>query len=77
MTIGELGIKGWDDALTGACPGEQRRVFIPYELAYGADGVEDFVDPESNLILEVAFEQKRDRVLNFLDRISSGRLDFG
>ena len=71
-TIGKIGIKGWDDALKGACPEETRMVFIPYELAYGEEGVEGFVPPKSNLVLQIEFLNVRSRVLNFLDRISSG-----
>ena len=64
--------EGWDDALIGACPGESRLVFIPYELAYGEKGVENFVPPKSNLVLQIEILKVRSRVLNFLDRISSG-----
>ena len=31
-TLGKIGLQGWEDALKGACPGETRLVFIPYEL---------------------------------------------
>ena len=64
--------EGWDDALIGACPGESRLVFIPYELAYGEKGVENFVPPKSNLVLQIEILKVCSRVLNFLDRISSG-----
>ena len=64
--------QGWDDALIGACPGESRLVFIPYELAYGEKGVKNFVPPKSNLVLQIEILEVRSRVLNFLDRISSG-----
>jgi len=65
--------EGWDDALIGACPGESRLVFIPYELAYGEKGVKNFVPPKSNLVLQIEILEVRSRVLmNFLDRISSG-----
>ena len=38
IVIGSSGIKGWDEALSGACKGEKRTVFIPAELAYGEKG---------------------------------------
>ena len=31
-TLGKIGLRGWEEALKGACPGETRLVFIPYEL---------------------------------------------
>ena len=31
-TLGKIGLQGWEEALKGACPGETRLVFIPYEL---------------------------------------------
>ena len=75
-TIGKIGLKGWDEALKGACPEEERLVFIPYELAYGEEGViEDgrvIVPPKANLVMQINFLKVRNRVLNFLDRISSG-----
>lgn len=76
-TIGEIGLKGWDEGLKGACPGETRMVFIPYELAYGEDGVtsedgEVIVPAQANLVMQIEFLKLRNRVLNFLDRISSG-----
>lgn len=71
-TIGEIGVTGWDQALTGACPGEKRRVVVPPHLGYGDEGVADFVPPNTTLILEIEIVKVRNRVLNFLDRISSG-----
>jgi len=77
VTIGKVGLKGWDDALKGACPGEKRLVFIPYELAYGEDGVEGTVPPKANLVMQIEFLKVRNRVLNFLDRISGGSFNSG
>ena len=70
--IGKIEIKGWNDALKGACPGETRMVLIPYQLAYGEEGVDGIVPPKSNLVLQVTIISVRNRVDNFLDRISSG-----
>jgi len=71
-TIGKIGLKGWDEALKGACEGETRMVFIPYDLAYGEDGVEGIIPPKANLVMQIEVLNVRNRVLNFLDRISSG-----
>lgn len=71
-TIGKIGLEGWDEALKGACPEESRLVFIPYELAYGEKGVEGTVPPKANLIMQIDLLKVKNRVLNFLDRISSG-----
>ena len=76
-TIGKIEIKGWNDALKGACPGETRMVLIPYQLAYGEKGVDGIIPPKSNLVLQVTIISVRDRTLNFLDRISSGRFNSG
>jgi len=72
VTIGKIGLKGWDEALKGACPEETRMAFIPYELAYGEDGVEGRVPAKANLVMQITVVAVRNRVLNFLDRISSG-----
>lgn len=72
VTIGKIGLTGWDEALKGACEGETRMAFIPYELAYGEKGAEGYVPPKSNLVLQIEMLKVRSRVLNFLDRISTG-----
>ena len=80
--IGKTGIKGWDQGLTGMCVGEKRRAIIPPELGYGAAGVKDedgkvIIPPNSIVIVDIKMHQKSNRVDNFLERISSGLLDFG
>jgi FKBP-type peptidyl-prolyl cis-trans isomerase len=77
VTIGKIGYKGWDQALTGACQGETRRAFVPYELGYGEQGAGDKIPSNSNLILDIEILNVRSRVLNFLDRISSGSFNGG
>jgi len=80
--IGKTGIKGWDQGLSGMCVGEKRRVIIPPELGYGEKGVtnEDgsvLIPPNSVVVVDIKMHQKSNRVDNFLERISSGLLDFG
>ena len=72
IAIGASGIKGWDLALSGACKGEKRTVFVPAELGYGEKGVEKLVPPNAALILEIEILEYQDRVIGFLERFSSG-----
>ena len=44
---------GWNIGLIGMKAGGKRRLMIPYQLGYGADGVEDVVPPYSDLIFEI------------------------
>lgn len=81
VEIGKTGLKGWDRGLTGMCPNERRRVILPPELAYGTEGIKDgdnvIVPPNSVVIVEIVMHSIANRVDNFLERISSGTLDFG
>lgn len=43
-------LKGWDLGLMGAKAGEKRKLTIPYELGYGADGFPPTIPPQSTLI---------------------------
>ena len=72
IEIGASGIKGWDLALSGACKGEKRTVFVPSELGYGAKGADNLVPPNAALILEIEILTYKDRVIGFLERFSSG-----
>ena len=46
-------IKGWDDGLRGMCVGEKRKLTIPSDLGYGADGSGDKIPGGSTLQFEV------------------------
>lgn len=77
MTIGKAGVKGWDEGTKGACVGEIRRVVVPPSFGYGEKGIDGVIPPNSTLILEMEFLKIEDRVLSFLDRISSGNFGRG
>ena len=46
-------ILGWETGLLGMKEGGKRKIFIPYNLAYGDSGVGDLIPPKSNLIFEI------------------------
>lgn len=46
-------IKGWTEALQLMKVGSKYQLFIPAELAYGADGAGDKIGPNSTLVFEV------------------------
>jgi FKBP-type peptidyl-prolyl cis-trans isomerase len=53
MTIGEALVPGLDDALVSMRPGGCRRIFVPAALAYGKEGVEGMIPPDTDLVFEV------------------------
>ena len=46
-------IVGWDVGFEGMKVGGQRRLFIPYQLAYGANGRPPVIPPRAELIFDV------------------------
>lgn len=46
-------IKGWDAGLVGMKPGETRRLIIPGEIAYGAQGSGSTIPPNATLVFDV------------------------
>ncbi len=46
-------IPGWDQGFGGMRVGGKRRLFIPYQLAYGEDGRPPVIPPKSDLIFDI------------------------
>ena len=50
--VGQV-IQGWDQGIIGMKVGEQRRIFIPSEFAYGEQGAGNIIGPNADLIFDV------------------------
>ena len=46
-------IEGWETGLLGMKEGGKRTIYIPYQLAYGDNGIGEKIPPKSNLIFEI------------------------
>jgi len=66
-------IKGWDEGIVGACQGEQRRIVLGPNLAWGESGLRGAVPANASVVIDVRIDSvERDLVFNFLNQISSG-----
>ncbi|RKP14657.1 FKBP-type peptidyl-prolyl cis-trans isomerase 8, partial [Piptocephalis cylindrospora] len=52
LGVGQV-IKGWDQGILGMCPGEQRKLQIPPELAYGERGSPPVIPANAALVFEI------------------------
>jgi len=50
--VGQV-IKGWDVGLLDMCPGDQRKLVIPADMAYGSQGAGDVIPPNATLYFDV------------------------
>ena len=46
-------ISGWDQGLIGMRVGGKRRLFVPYQLAYGDRGHPPVIPPQSDLVFDI------------------------
>lgn len=49
----QMVMQGWNLGIAGMKAGGRRRLWIPSELAYGAEGVSGIVPPNADLIFEI------------------------
>jgi len=56
LGVGQV-IKGWDQGLLDMCPGDQRKLTIPSDLAYGSSGAGDVIPPDATLHFDVELVQ--------------------
>ena len=61
-------IRGWEEGVDGMQVGESRRLTIPPELGYGAEGVGDVIPPNATLVFEI-------ELLSVSDPIVLGEVD--
>jgi peptidylprolyl isomerase len=52
LVVGEAPLAGWNGGILGMRAGGHRHVWIPPELAYGAEGIEGLIPPDESLVFE-------------------------
>ena len=52
LGVGQV-IPGWDEGLLGVCPGDERHLVVPSNLAYGERGAGDVIPPGATLLFDV------------------------
>ncbi|MEX0681523.1 MAG: FKBP-type peptidyl-prolyl cis-trans isomerase [Balneolales bacterium] len=50
---GQLPIKGWDDGMIGMREGGKRSLVIPPNLAFGDEGIENFIPGGENIFMDI------------------------
>merc|ERR1739848_755450 len=50
--VGQV-IKGWEEGVLGMCVGEKRRLIVPPELGYGAQGAGDIIPGGATLYFDI------------------------
>ncbi|KAL4238797.1 FK506-binding protein 2A [Mactra antiquata] len=50
-------IKGWDQGLLGMCEGEERKLVVPSDMAYGSRGAGSKIPANAALVFEVKLDK--------------------
>lgn len=53
-----MAVKGWEEGLYQMGVGEEAKISVPADLAYGEKGMADIIPPNSNLLYEVEIVEK-------------------
>jgi len=53
--IGHKLIQGWNEGMIGMKEGGSRRLYVPWVLGYGSQGMGSMIPPKSNLVFELDF----------------------
>jgi peptidylprolyl isomerase len=66
-------IPGWDQGFAGMKVGGKRRLFIPYQLAYGDMGRPPVIPPKSDLIFDIELLEQTDMPAQGMPGMPGGR----
>jgi peptidylprolyl isomerase len=61
-------IPGWDTGFTGMHVGGKRRIFVPWQLAYGAKGNPPRIPPKADLIFDMELVKQEDITQQLIQR---------